>query len=58
MSNLEPHPQEMLCGNKAEVGIARSRVELLEPREVPLGGVRGMNVLRSLPHRNLPTIGA
>lgn len=31
---------------------------LLEPREVPLGGVRGMNVLRSLPHRNLPTIGA
>ncbi|MFK4759608.1 pirin family protein [Microbacterium sp. ZW T5_45] len=31
---------------------------LLEPREVPLGGVRGMNVLRALPHRNLPTIGA
>lgn len=31
---------------------------LLEPREVPLGGVRGMSVLRALPHRNLPTIGA
>lgn len=31
---------------------------ILEPREVPLGGVRGMNVLRVLPHRNLPTIGA
>ncbi|WP_334149274.1 pirin family protein [Microbacterium sp.] len=31
---------------------------LLEPREVPLGGVRGMTVLRALPHRNLPTIGA
>ncbi|MGO4490417.1 pirin family protein [Microbacterium sp. 2RAF4] len=31
---------------------------LIEPREVPLGGVRGMNVLRALPHRNLPTIGA
>lgn len=31
---------------------------VLEPREVPLGGVRGMNVLRALPHRNLPTIGA
>ncbi|WP_449407475.1 pirin family protein [Microbacterium maritypicum] len=31
---------------------------VLEPREVPLGGVRGMNVLRLLPHRNLPTIGA
>lgn len=31
---------------------------VLEPRDVPLGGVRGMNVLRLLPHRNLPTIGA
>ena len=31
---------------------------VLEPREVPLGGVRGMSVLRLLPHRNLPTIGA
>ncbi|WP_164234304.1 pirin family protein [Microbacterium hydrocarbonoxydans] len=31
---------------------------VLEPREVPLGGVRGMDVLRVLPHRNLPTIGA
>ena len=31
---------------------------VLEPREVPLGGVRGMKVLRVLPHRNLPTIGA
>ena len=30
----------------------------LEPREVPLGGVRNMFVLRTLPHRNLPTIGA
>lgn len=31
---------------------------VLEPREVPLGGIRGMQVLRTLPHRNLPTIGA
>lgn len=31
---------------------------VLEPREVPLGGVRGMTVLRALPHRNIPTIGA
>jgi len=30
----------------------------LEPREVPLGGARGMNVLRTLPNRDLPTIGA
>lgn len=30
----------------------------LEPREVPLGGVRAMNVLRTLPNRDLPTVGA
>ncbi len=30
----------------------------LEPREVPLGGVRAMNVMRTLPQRELPTIGA
>lgn len=37
--------------------IGQQRV-VLEPREVPLGGVRAMNVLRTLPHRGLPTIGA
>ncbi|AUI51602.1 pirin family protein [Arthrobacter crystallopoietes] len=58
MSNLEPHPQEMLCGNKAEVGVAQSRVELLEPREVPLGGPRAMNVRRTLPQRQRSLIGA
>jgi redox-sensitive bicupin YhaK (pirin superfamily) len=30
---------------------------LLEPREVPLGGVRGLTVHRTLPHRELPTVG-
>ncbi len=39
-------------------GAIGQRRIVLEPREVPLGGVRGMNVLRALPHRNLPTIGA
>jgi len=39
------------------VRIGERRI-VLEPREVPLGGVRGMSVLRVLPHRNLPTIGA
>jgi redox-sensitive bicupin YhaK (pirin superfamily) len=31
---------------------------LIEPREVPLGGVRGLRVHRTLPHRELPTVGA
>lgn len=30
----------------------------LEPREVPLGGVRAMDVLRTLPNKELPTVGA
>ena len=34
------------------------RTLLLEPREVPLGGVRGMSVLRTLPNRDIPTVGA
>lgn len=32
--------------------------ELLEGREVPLGGLRGMSVTRWLPHRSLPMVGA
>jgi hypothetical protein len=31
---------------------------VLEAREVPLGGVRAMNVLRVLPSKDVPTIGA
>lgn len=34
------------------------RSQLLTAREVPLGGVRAMNVRRVLPHREVPTIGA
>jgi redox-sensitive bicupin YhaK (pirin superfamily) len=33
-------------------------VELLEAREVPLGGVRGITVHRTLPQRALPMVGA
>ncbi|GAA1738801.1 pirin family protein [Aeromicrobium alkaliterrae] len=32
--------------------------ETLLPREVPLGGIRGITVHRTLPHRSRPTIGA
>lgn len=34
------------------------RADLLEAREVPLGGLRAMTVTRALPQRALPTIGA
>ena len=33
-------------------------VSVLEPREVPLGGLRAMKVRRTLPHKNISLIGA
>jgi redox-sensitive bicupin YhaK (pirin superfamily) len=42
----------------AAAGCDGPRELLLTPREVPLGGVRAMSVHRSLPQRDLPTVGA
>ncbi|WP_090773475.1 pirin family protein [Nonomuraea maritima] len=53
MSNLERDPQEMRCG--ADAGAAS---EVLEGREVPLGGPRAMLVSRTLPHVHRRMIGA
>lgn len=53
-----------LDGSRDEWDLATSqpcdgpRELVLEPREVPLGGVRAMAVHRSLPQRDLPTVGA
>lgn len=56
MSNLEKHPQELVCvvDPDADAG----RVEVLEPREVPLGGPRALMVRRTLPQRKRSLIGA
>lgn len=55
MSNLEVDPQELVCeADPATTGL----VELLEPRDVPLGGPRAMNVRRTLPQRGRSLIGA
>lgn len=35
-----------------------AELSIFEPREVPLGGVRGVRVDRVLPQRDLPTLGA
>lgn len=43
---------------QAPVACDGPRALLLEAREVPLGGVRGMSVHRSLPQRPLPMVGA
>ncbi len=57
MSNLERRPAETPCGGFTDVSPAPTRLELA-PREVPLGGPRAMVVRRTLPHRELRTVGA
>ena len=68
MSNLEKHPPEELLAEsrstQADVAATRDApaastvVEILEPREVPLGGPRAMTVRRTLPQRRRSLIGA
>ncbi|MBX3094867.1 MAG: pirin family protein [Cryobacterium sp.] len=55
MSNLEKEPEELVA---EAAGAPPAAVELLEPREVPLGGPRAMPVRRTLPQRGRSLIGA
>ncbi|MDT0200729.1 pirin family protein [Nocardioides sp. AE5] len=54
MTNPEPDPQEVICTSH-DGGAA---VEVLTPRDVPLGGPRAMLVRRTLPQRQRTLIGA
>lgn len=54
MSNLDPRPEETLLGP----GELCTSVEVLEPRLVPLGGLRAMTVYRTLPQRQRSLVGA
>ncbi|WP_149361456.1 pirin family protein [Lolliginicoccus suaedae] len=54
MSNTEAHPAELTCTATSSHG----EVEILEPRDVPLGGPRAMLVRRTLPQRQRSFIGA
>ncbi|HET8878096.1 MAG TPA: pirin family protein [Arthrobacter sp.] len=60
MTNLEVLPPEEVCPAAHSVDGAASGpcLQLWPAREVPLGGVRAMNVSRTLPQRGLPTVGA
>lgn len=50
MSNIEADPAELACGDRPEAADPlRPAVEVLTPREVPLGGPRAMRVRRTLP---------
>jgi redox-sensitive bicupin YhaK (pirin superfamily) len=53
LSNLETAPAEVGCSAGPSGGI-----EVLEPRDVPLGGPRAMRVRRTLPQRSRSLIGA
>lgn len=53
MSNLDADPVEYDCA----AGPAAA-IEILQPREVPLGGLRAMGVRRTLPQRDRSLIGA
>jgi quercetin 2,3-dioxygenase len=53
MSNLETAPAEVACAATSAAGI-----EVLHPREVPLGGPRALRVQRTLPQRQRSLIGA
>ncbi len=56
MSNLERRPAETEVARLPQQRADGPRV--LAPREVPLGGPRAMLVRRTLPHRELRTVGA
>jgi redox-sensitive bicupin YhaK (pirin superfamily) len=58
VSNLEAYPDEVPFGGTVTAVAPTGAATLLEPREVPLGGPRAMLVRRSLPHRDIRTIGA
>lgn len=57
MSNLDPQPQESTCGGVAVAHPSPPPSTLL-PRDVPLGGPKGILVRRPLPHRDIRTVGA
>jgi redox-sensitive bicupin YhaK (pirin superfamily) len=54
VSNFELDPDELECGAAA----ANPGVEVIPPREVPLGGIRAMQVRRTLPTHERSMIGA
>lgn len=61
MSNLDTRPEERVCSSRPGEGAEPERpggVEILEHRDVPLGGTRAMQVRRTIPQRARSLVGA
>lgn len=54
MTNLEKNPPETVL----EPGLPCTDVEVLTPRDVPLGGIRAMTVYRTLPQKRRSLVGS
>jgi hypothetical protein len=57
MSNLEAAPAELEC-SASQIAGSLPTVQVLSPREVPLGGPRALRVQRTLPQRKRSLTGA
>jgi redox-sensitive bicupin YhaK (pirin superfamily) len=57
VSNLDTRPVEMASAVPASPAPPAAAIEVLQPREVPLGGPRAMTVSRTLPQRQRSLIG-
>lgn len=60
MSNAETAPEALRCGapDEADRPTREPQVDVLAPRDVPLGGPRALHVRRTLPQRARTLIGA
>lgn len=59
VTNTELNPAEVeLCSRIESSRTGRPELEVLSPREVPLGGLRAMTVRRTLPQKSRSLIGA
>jgi redox-sensitive bicupin YhaK (pirin superfamily) len=60
VTNVELDPAEVVCTTRSAGGggPAGADLEILEPRDVPLGGLRAMTVRRTLPQKSRSLIGA
>jgi redox-sensitive bicupin YhaK (pirin superfamily) len=58
MSRTDRDPETTATAAGTQDGTTGTRVEVLTPRDVPLGGPRAMNVRRTLPQRARTLIGA